>query len=188
MKFAEAKKAALDLIRSEEFRKNREEEDPRMIKFIPTFLEMNRLNFLTHDSQGGHFRKGISALSGKPYTEFERAYVSGFLPEKQAEAFIRNMALHTDKNAIFIPTCDDPDIPRKLDIPLTIVKSEGKMEVQTHMSTVIPVSHFDFMKKLAKLNKSEKVVMILCWDPLWNRLASKRDGLFTDVIRALKMK
>jgi hypothetical protein len=61
-----------------------------MIKFIPLFLEMNRLNFLTRDSQGGHFRKGISALSGKPYTEFERAYVIGFIPEKQAEAFIRN--------------------------------------------------------------------------------------------------
>lgn len=188
MKFADAKMAALQRIASDEFKKDREEEDSRMIKFIPTFLEMNRLNFLTNDSQAGHFRKGISVFSGKPYTESERAYVIGFMPEKQAEAFILNMALHTDKNAIVVAACDNWDASRKLDVPLTITRSEGKMDVQTHMSTTVPTSHFEFEKKLAKLNKSENVVMMFCWDPIWNRLASNKNGLFTDVIRVLKMK
>lgn len=188
MKFADAKKAALKRIASDEFLKDREEEDPKMIKFIPTFLAMNKLNLLTFDSQGGHFTKGISVFSGKPYTQYERAYVLGFLPEVQAEAFLRIMALETDKNAIFVPTCSDFDSPRKFDVPLTVTKEQGKLEVHRAMSVAIPPSYFDFILKQMKLNKSEKVVMIFCWDPIWNRLASNKNGLFTDVIRVLKMK
>lgn len=187
MKFAEAKKEALKRIASEKFKAEIQEEDPRMVKFIPTFLEFNKLNFLSTNSQAGHHDKGISVFSGKPYTFSERAYLEGFMLEKDAEDFIKNMGLYTDKCAIFLPHCENIDIPRKLDIPLTITEEEGKVTIHTHMSTAIPTSHFEFMKKLSKLNNSEKVVMIFCWDPVLNRLASGKKGLFTDVIRVLKM-
>lgn len=187
MKFQEAKKHTLQTLSSEAFRKDIQEEDPKMVKFIPTFLEINRLDFLTTNSQAGHYQKGKSVFTGKPYTSSERAYLEGFLPEAKAEQFIKNMALHTDKNAIYVPSCSSLDIPRKLDIPLTITESEGKQEIHTHMSTAVPTSLTDMLRKQLKLNKSEKVVYIFCWDNMWNRPASKKNGLFSEVIRILKM-
>lgn len=158
-----------------------------MLRFLPRFLEINQLDFLTTNSQAGHAQKGTSAITGKPYTSSERAYLEGFLPEAKAEQFIKNMALHTDKNAIFVPSCTSFDIPSNLDIPLTITESEGKQKINTHMSTAVPTSHTDMLRKQLKLNKSEKVFYIFCWDPMWNRLASNKNGLFSDVIRILKM-
>ena len=187
MKFKLAKKYALQRIASDDFKKNIEDEDPNMVKFIPIFLEMNQLDFLTTNSQAGHSHKGKSVFTGKEYILSERAYLEGFLPEAKAERFIKEIALHTDKNAIFIPSCKELDISSKLDIPLTITESAGKQEINTHMSTAVPSSLTDMLRKQLKLNKSEKVVYIFCWDTIWNRLASKKNGLFTDVIRILKM-
>ena len=44
----------------------------------------------------------------------------GFMQESKAEAFIKNMSF-TDKNAAFVPFCDDKiHLPSNLDIPLTV--------------------------------------------------------------------
>jgi hypothetical protein len=56
----------------------------------------------------------------------------------------------------------------------------------THISAAIPQRAEDMFRKAVRLNKSEKVVYILCWDPEWNRLASNRDGLFRDVLKYLQ--
>ena len=40
-------------------------------------------------------------------------------------------------------------------------------------------------KKEIKLNKSEKVVLILCYDPKLNRDAKNKDGLFREVLKSL---
>ena len=188
MKFVEAIKEARKKLSSDEFKNRIKEEDSKMVKFIPTFLELNKLGFLSTNSQAGHYKKGKSSYhTGKPYTVSERAYLEGFLPQKVAEKFITNMGLHTDKVAIFLPHCEKVDIPPSLDVPLTILESEGKTTVATHTSTAIPTSFFEINRKEWKLNKSENVVMVFCWDPKWNRLASNKNGLFTDVIRILKM-
>ena len=54
------------------------------------------------------------------------------------------------------------------------------------MSTIIPKSLLDIYKKEIKINKSEKVILLLCFDPKFNRDAKKKDGLFIDVIKSLK--
>ena len=103
--------------------------------------------------------------------------------EKDAADFIKNMGINTDKNAIFIPiVSDDTQIPSVLDIPLTIQKKGKGFEVATHMPVVLPKSQSDFFKKQKKLNVSEKVVYIFCWDPIWNR----KGDLFKDVLAVLK--
>jgi len=97
------------------------------------------------------------------------------------------MATKTDKNAIFIPVCEGSmDIPGKLDIPLTLTRSQGNTEIHTHMSSALPKETADFFRKQFHLDKSVKAVLIFCWAPMWNRLASRKNGLFIDVLKCLK--
>ena len=106
--------------------------------------------------------------------------ITGFMLKKDAINFIKNMNIQTDKNAIYVSINEaDP----KFDIPLTIQKMK-KWEVFTHMSTSIPKRFFNQERK--KLNLDDGVY-IFCWDPKWNRNASSQFGLFTDVLKILKM-
>jgi hypothetical protein len=75
------------------------------------------------------------------------------------------------------------NIPIKFDIPLTI---DNNNNVATHMSTIIPKSLDDMYKKEIKINKSEKVVIIFCYNPKFNRNAINKDGLFVEVLKTLK--
>jgi hypothetical protein len=186
MKFKEAQKKAIEMFESPDFFERIREEDARMLKQLPLLKKINTNGFLTQDSQAGKFQKGISIFTKKPFETHERAYLTGFIQEEKAGEFLKKIALKTDKNAIYIPICDDAlNIPSSLDIPLTITKSQGKVEIHTHMSSALPSTTADFFRKQAHLSKSEKVVYIFCWDPLWNRLASGRNGLFTDILHCL---
>jgi hypothetical protein len=181
MKFKEAVKRAVDMFENDkEFLERITVEDPTMVKHLPILKQINQLGFLTTESQAGLRKKG------KDYEIHEKAYVCGFMQEKEAEEFIKKMGLHTDKNAIFVPTCgDNVIIPSNLDIPLTTSKQKGKISVDTHMSMAIPQSAENMFRKWVKLNKTEKAVYIYCWDPEWNRLASGKNGLFRDVLKCL---
>jgi hypothetical protein len=188
MKFKDAVKRAVDMFENDrEFLERIKIEDPTMVKQLPILKQINQLGFLTTESQAGLRKKGKSSIDGKDYEIHEKAYVCGFMQEKEAGEFIKKMALHTDKNAIFVPTCcDDVIIPRNLDIPLTTSKQNGKISVDTHMSMAIPQSAENMFRKWVKLNKTEKAVYIYCWDPEWNRLASGKNGLFRDVLKCLQ--
>ena len=169
---------------SPEFIERIRDEDSTMLKHLPLLQKINQYGFITTESQAGNHKKGISKADGKPYELSERAYLSGFMMEDDAALFIKNMSLYTDKNAMYIPTCD-ADISSSLDIPLTITRRKNGVTVETHMSPALPKDASDFFKKMAHLNKSEKVVFIFCWDPMWNRRASGRNGLFTEVYKRL---
>lgn len=53
------------------------------------FLPINRLGFLTFDSQDGKQEQGTSVLNGKPYLLMQRSYMMGFSKRPQAIAFIK---------------------------------------------------------------------------------------------------
>jgi hypothetical protein len=188
MKFADAKKKSIQMFESDDFKQRIREEDPTMIKHLDILKEINKYGYLTTESQAGRCRKGAkSYFDGKPYEIKERAYICGFIKKDTAEKFIKEMGINTDKNAVFIPICDDNiDIPRVLDIPLTITIQKDKTEVSTHTSAAIPKSYAEQLRKEKKLNKSEDVVYVVCWDTKWCRNASDKNGLFTDVLRILK--
>ena len=188
MKFQEAQKEVLKTLSSKPFLDRIKEEDPNMVKYIPAFKEINAAGFLTINSQSGKQSRGKASVhTGKPYVINERAYMEGFLKEDQAEQFIKNMALHTDKNAILITSCKEANIPPALDIPLTVTESAGNMTINTHMSTVLPETVMTVYRKQLHLNKSEKAVYVFCWDTKWNRAAMSKDGLFKDILRSLKI-
>jgi len=172
------------MFESPEFIERIRDEDSTMLKHLPLLKKINEHGYITTESQAGNHQRGISKVDGKPYELSERAYLSGFMLEEDAAIFIKNMSVYTDKNAMYIPVCD-ADIPTSLDIPLTITRKQGTLTVETHMSTALPKEASDFFKKMVHLNKSEKVVFIFCWDPMWNRRASGRNGLFIDVYNTL---
>lgn len=187
MKFNDAKRAAVKMMSSEEFLTRIEEEDPSMLKHISVLREINAHGYITTESQAGHFSKGAKSFrTGKPYQISERAYISGFMQVAEAAEFIKNMGLHTDKTAVMIPHCKGLEPPAALDVPLTITKSEGKTEVNTHASMALPTEVYTMYLKQAHINQTEKVAFIFCWDPQWNRNASGSGGLFKDVLAQLK--
>jgi hypothetical protein len=187
MKFKDAIKKSVQFLSSPEFIQRVKEEDSNMVQHLKDLKEINAHGFLTTNSQGGHKSSGKSVIDGRHYEMSERAYLVGFMLEKEAATFIQKCSTFTDKNVVFVPYCDD-DIymPSSLDIPLTITKKGKETTVDTHTSSVLPLSVWNSYRKQSHVNKSEKIVYIQCWDTKWNRNASGPSGLFTDVLRILK--
>lgn len=189
MKFSDALTHAVKKMQTPEFIKRIQEEDPTMHKHMAIIREINELGFLTDNSQAGKRTSGKHYQSGVPYEIVERAYISGFMKRDAAIAFIRNMALHTDKNAMHVPFCGTE--PYKtgsgaLDIPLTAVTMKGVTTIETHMSTTISKLNEPHIRAQVNLNKRDPVVYVFCWDSQWCRKASGQKGLFADVLRVLK--
>jgi hypothetical protein len=188
MKFKDAQKRIIQKLASDDFKQRILDEDSTMLKHIPLITEINKSGYLTTESQAGRCHKGKkSYVDGKPYEIRERSYLTGFMKKDTAENFIKAMGIYTDKNAVYIPICEDSvNLPSELDIPLTITIKKDKTEINTHTSTAIPKSYGNHLIKELKLNKSEDVVCIICWDTKWCRSASSTNGLFTDVLKCLK--
>lgn len=175
MKFKDAQKKAMDKFIDPAFRARIKEEDPSMVRHLPTLRAMNERGFLTLNSQAGNRTKT------ERYDIWERAYVEGFMAFEHATEFLKRMALLTDKNAIFVPTCpNDVILPSALDIPLTVTHKEGAVKINTHMSTALPKAVMNSYMKQAGLTVGSHAVYIFCWDTRWNRA-----GLFQDILKAL---
>lgn len=196
MKFKDAVTRATKKFTAGEFIERIREEDDTMLRHLDVLEKINGRGYITTESQAGRKHSGVDATDGRRYQIEERAYVAGFMLEAAAAKFIRNMALFTDKNAVFIPTCEDSIyVPSQLDIPLTITKKaagrdrkpDQQLVVNTHASTALPRSVWEMYRKELHINKGEPIVFIQCWDPKWCRGASGETGLFTDVLRVLKM-
>lgn len=186
MKFNDALDHSIKMFSSSSFIQRIKDEDDKMLQHLNILKKINNLGYLTTESQAGLKRKGLRN-DNKHYEIFERAYLTGFMLEKNAIEFIKKMSIYTDKNTMFVPYCNNNVyVPGNLDIPLTISRINKEITVETHTSAVLPEYVWDMYRKQAHINKSEKIVFIICWDSKWNRNASGRDGLFTDIVRILR--
>ena len=180
MKFKDAQIMAIHKFDTEDFLTRIKEEDETMLQHLPILKKMNEKGFITTGSQAGRKSGGVN----NPYVMEERAFVEGFMPYKKAVSFLRKMNLYTDKNATNI--IDNPKfLKSELDIPLTITTQNNKTNIETHMSLSLPIQILNSYKKEHKINRSENVLYVFCWDPIWNRNASNIDGLFTDILQNL---
>jgi hypothetical protein len=181
MKFEDVKTDRIKMFDSQQFLERIKDEDIRMLKYLPLLKKMNEYSFITIESQAGVGKKY------KTHIMSEKSYIIGFIQESKAENFIKHLSINSDKNCLIIYNVDDNfDIPAKFDIPLTIEKKNNEIKVVTHTSTVLPQNWYDMYKKEIRINKSEKVILLLCFDPKFNRDAKNKDGLFIDVIKSLK--
>ena len=182
MKFKDAQTMAIHKFDTDDFLTRIKEEDETMLQHLPILKKMNEKGFITTSSQAGRKSGGVN----KPYVMEERAFVEGFMPYKKAVTFLKRMNLYTDKNATNVFIYDNTKfVKSELDIPLTITTQNNKTNIDTHMPLSFPIHHFNLYKKSNKINLSENVLYVFCWDPIWNRNASNVDGLFSDVLRNL---
>lgn len=170
MKFNATQKKAVDKFTDLEFIKNIKEEDPTMVKHLDILKQINEYGYLTTNSQAGTKTENYE----------ERSFIIGFMLQKDAQFFVQNINMNTDKIALSVVVSDTYADP-KLDIPLTI-ENKG---IVTHMSTFVPFNYLKQEKQKMGLNVKE-ILYIFCWDPKWNRNASSKTGLFTDVLKILK--
>ena len=180
MKFKDAQTMAMHKFDTDDFLTRIKEEDETMMQHLPILKKMNEKGFITTQSQAGRKSGGLN----KPYVMEERAFVQGFMPYKKAVTFLKKMNLYTNKNAINIMDSSQ-FFKSELDIPLTITTQNNKTNIETHMSLSLPIQILNSYKREHKINLSENVLYVFCWDPIWNRNASNVDGLFTDVLRNL---
>lgn len=187
MKFKDAQAKSVKMFSNPEFIKRIKEEDETMLKHMNILQKINSSGYLTIESQAGNRKNGLSVIDGNKYEIRERSYIAGFMKEEDASIFIKQMALDTDKNAMYIPYCsNDMYMPSKLDIPLTVTIKNKLTTVTTHNSSALPNNVWHMLRKNAHINKSEKIAYIFCWDSKWCRNASSATGLFTDVLKVLK--
>ena len=99
MKFKEACAHSVQYLHSDAFKQRVMEEDPKMLKYIPLLVQINKAGFLTNESQAGN------EDNNKLYLYMERAYISGFMLESTAAEFIMYMGLYADKNAVQHTVC-----------------------------------------------------------------------------------
>jgi hypothetical protein len=175
MKFKAAQKKAVANFDNPEFIENIKDEDPNMVNHLGILKQINECGFLTTNSQAG-----IKTI--KPLFH-ERAYILGFMVKNDAAQFMKNMSIETDK--VVICPSFEICVDKAFDIPLSMEKKD-EWKVFTHMSTSLPRRIWDKERKKLDLDKKD-IVYIFCWDPKWNRNASNKNGLFTDVLKILKI-
>ena len=187
MKFEEVKKNRIKMFDSPEFLQRIKDEDPRMKKYLGILKKINMNGFITLESQAGLYQKIVND-DGDNVTYSEKSYITGFMEESKVIKFMNYISLSTDKICLIIHTVDNEfKIPSKYDIPLTIRTKDNISNINTHTSTIIPQRIIDMYKKEIKINKSEKIIHILCYDPRFNRDAKNDNGLFTEILTALKI-
>jgi len=177
LKFRGAQTRMLKMLQGPEFAAR--EDAQTTLPALKQLLEINRLGFLTEDSQQGIIKANIH----------ERAYIVGIMKEADAELFVKNMSLFTDKVCMIISVIDKYDSTTYDKIPLTYTTNYnkiGKYNIDTAMTAIYPQEQWDFVRKQGfNIAKSEKVVPVFCYDVKWGRKATIADGLFTSVIKVL---
>ena len=113
----------------------------------------------------------------------ERAYVTGFMLESLAEHFLPYVTLYTDKTAIFTPVVE---YMHQFGTPTRVEYKDKKMTITNVIENEIDEYVFDEYIQEAKLSFHEPIVYITCWDPMWNRNATDKTGLFYQVHGILK--
>jgi hypothetical protein len=188
MKFEDAQKFMIKYLSSSKFA-NREDAQTTLSS-LSLITDMVKHGFITENSQEGVQIKGKKYITNEPFVINERAYVCGFMREFDGELFMRLFSSKSDKVCLIIPRLNiqesDINFDKNKNIPLTVsIKSDNKYKVYTSQTTWLPAFIYDLKKQHVKLNKSEKVVYILCYDPLYNRKASSKNGLHNDILKIL---
>jgi hypothetical protein len=191
--FEKAIQHSVAYLQSNEF-KNREDVHDS-IDSIPSLVNMNRLGFLTVASQPGIATKGKNHQTGKQYAIKQRAYVNGFMKQKDAEEFVElfNTDLHNDKVCLVYTIVDDEKSivsgafqSRPLRLPLTI--DTGK--VVTRDDFTIPKTNVKNIAQEVGLLISDEdwddLVLLTCFDSKWNRHALNHSGLHQHIIKTLR--
>ena len=198
MKFINAQTKIIKYLKSSDFSNREDAQDT--IPSIPILEKIISNGFISEGSQEGIYKSGYNAKTKMYYKIKERAYLSGFMKRDKARKFVERLNTETNKIA-FIVQIDSSDAFNKLfyegvpeavsSIPVTVensatIKSGIKsLYPFSKIKLVIPLQAFNFMKKLAYLDKRNRVEYVVCIDAVYCRRASSVNGLYKDVLKFL---
>jgi hypothetical protein len=190
MKFPEATKRMSLILKSDKIRKEISKESPENLPFLSDISKLNKRGLLTIDSQPGIKTSFLDEM-GMKVKIHQRSYIIGFMKPEKAEKL--NKALAFEEIVMIFVYIDDSKedtkyYPASHDIPVTITEKEtipDKYHINTHISTAMPLSQFEFEMKNAHINKNEKVVMVAFIDLKWNRSTDSSRGVLTILLQYL---
>lgn len=174
MKFKDALQKTFSQFNSPEFIKTIKNKS--IIPYLPLLQQITSYGFLPVEYQAGIARKEQTVIR-------ERAYLTGFMTERQAESFITNMSVYTDKVAIVVSIVKHVDL---CEIPLTLKISGKNIEITNRVFTQMFEDDYKGYCEELQISIKEPLVYLFCWDPLWDRNASSPEGLFTQLHGMLK--
>ncbi len=188
MKFEDAQKKMITYLSSEEFSNREDAQDTK--KSIDFLKQIIKKGYITENSQEGSHTKGFNKETKKYYEVEERAYVSGFMKKEQGLAFINSINTNTDKVAFQIQPSQGNVMP-DAKIGLTKQRIGSKLPLKseftivTSFRTSLPMNTIDIVRKQTHISKSEHVMYICCFDPVYGRQASKKNGLYEAILSSL---
>lgn len=134
--------------------------------FMP-LARINEAGFLTVDSQDGQVG--------------ERSYVAGFMPTSRAHVFVDTFNTSTNMIAVLLPVCKQHVRAR---IALTRSRDGS---VETALPLHVDAGDQRVLRRAAGLSQSERVSLVECIDPVWERKAyNPTHGLFSAILNTLQ--
>lgn len=147
--------------------------------------KINELGLITFNSQDS-----IEAVDGS-VKSYERSYVEGLMPPDEAMKFCEIMNLFTDKVAYFNAAKLDDDTKNSEIIlrPEIIVTARSAPRNRIQRGYGLQLDHkpimISYFKQSVHVPEDIPVLVVSVFDPKWGRPARYRNGLFTDIIKAL---
>lgn len=157
-------------------------------------VDLTNLGYFTNDSQEGMY---------KPGKLIERAYVTGFMPNKLAHRFVDHFLSTTD--CICVLPQEKTDNPNSF--PVTLQEksvmdrlnpgmAKGRPPVEIGGTTYVPYSYIhmttwssksDLLGQMVNISMDPKDwTVVYCMDPVWKRKAAGKDGLYRKIVASLK--
>ena len=146
-----------------------------------------------------HFDKNwyneLKTITNKYIMTKERAYIIGLMIPDIAKKVVDYINTYTDKVCFITNIISNQEYKRikgSYYIPVTVTGTHKtsfekiKLEHQSSLKTAWEQEALDFIKKNNKINKSEKVVVVNFFDPVYGRRASSKDGLYQDLFKTIK--
>lgn len=161
-----------------------------------TLAKINEAGLLTTNSQA-------ASEPNQKYmkTYSQRAYIEGLMRRCEARRFVERFNLETNMMAFVVPLCGALTDPLgkwlKQNAVMHVTKHRARGQPATMLTAVTDRKTFRDVKTRGEgdlnsmgsgLDKEEDVVLIVCIDPVWDRIAFDKQGtgLFDVVLRTLQ--
>ena len=196
LSFSEAQEWLIKHLDSAAFKKRENAEDT--ISSIPILQKIVKEGMITENSQEGTVSSGFNKITKVYYKEKQRAYLSGFMKPKESFEFVDWINIYTDKVAFIvavIPEDIDEHIRRSTSAIAVTVETGSKTKLPNNptdykkisiMPQFIDEETFESIKRSSNIKSDIDVYFVTVFDPKYGRLASSKDGLYADVLKALK--
>lgn len=178
MKFKDVLKKYMEQTKTSDYTKDILKKDIFMEPCIPLLKLMPLLGFLPMEFQSGITRKEDTMIRN-------RAFITGLMEESHAQSFLLHMSVYTDKTAVYVPIVDEIH-NEDYTVPVSLETTSKKINIKQYYYMRATEDDYEAIFKSVDLAKKEKVVYLVCWDPVWNKDASAPEGLFSYMISVLK--